>query len=37
MSWTLSPHTLRYLNRKTKELVPEAEPGRPCYEVRGVL
>ena len=26
-------YTLRYLNRKTKELVPEAEPGRPCYEV----
>lgn len=26
-------YTLRYINEKTKELVPEAEIGRPCYEV----
>lgn len=26
-------YTLRYINGRTKKLVPEAEPGRPCYEV----
>ncbi len=26
-------YTIRYVNQKTKELVPEAEPGRRCYEL----
>lgn len=33
--YVLDPDTyaLRYMNQRTKELIPEAKVGRPCYEV----